>query len=79
MRKLIKVCSIALIGYVLTFGVAQASPFFKPPEDYFPGGVWQTPFPYQRNIFWDFLTDPTTTAPHYEGTDDPVLYPSDWV
>ncbi|MHC4174807.1 MAG: PEP-CTERM sorting domain-containing protein [Planctomycetota bacterium] len=77
MRKLIKICSIALIGYVLTFGVAQATPFFNPPEDNWPD--WQSPFPYQRNIFWDFLTDPTSTAPHYQGYDDPVLWPSDYV
>ncbi len=79
MKKLIKICLVALVGWVLTVGVAQASPFFKPPEQYYPDGGWVTPFPYQRNIFWDFLTDPTSTPPHYEGTDDPQLYPSDWV
>jgi hypothetical protein len=76
MKKLIKMCSLALICWLLTVGVAKATPFVvMPPEVYWPvPGVWETPFPYQRNILWDF----STIWAHYEGTDDPVLYPSDW-
>jgi hypothetical protein len=38
------------------------------------GTPWETSFPYQRNIYWDF----TTATPHYEGYDDDALYSSDW-
>jgi hypothetical protein len=59
-----------------------------------PAGGWIGVFPYQRNAKIDFTTDPATwpedqnvpgkTELHpdinydLEGTDDPVLYPSDW-
>jgi len=88
MKKLIKICSLVLIGYLLTAGVAQASPFWLPPELNYPGGVWETPYPYQRNMVWDFslppnippayFNDPAADV-HYEGYDDPILYPSDYV
>jgi len=73
MKKLIKMFSLVLICWLLTVGVAQALPFVYPPEVHYPQG-WETPFPYQRNIYWDF----STIWPHYEGTDDKELYESDW-
>jgi hypothetical protein len=91
MIKLIQICSIALIGYVLTIGVAQADPFDYPPEynyESLTGTMWETVFPYQRNILWDFNTDPTilpaffndpSADVHYQGYDDLVLWPSDYV
>lgn len=54
-----------------------AIPFELPPEANAP--AWQTSFPYQRNIDWDFSSDPRTSSPHYEGYDDPYLYESDYV
>ncbi|MEE8306932.1 MAG: hypothetical protein V3R81_06675 [Gammaproteobacteria bacterium] len=80
MKKLIRICSAALICSLLTVGVAQASPFVLPPEDNFPGGVWETSYPYQRHILWDFSFDPMTggpSSPDYQGYDDDVLSPSD--
>jgi hypothetical protein len=73
MKKVIKICLVALIGWLFAVGVAQAAPFVYPPEVYVPE-KWETPFPYQRNILWDF----STIWPHYEGTDDQRLYKSDW-
>jgi hypothetical protein len=77
MRKLMKICMVALIGWLLTVGVAQATPFsFDVPAAYLnlAGVPWVTAYPYQRHIYWDFSSlDPT-----YEGTDDSVLHSSDW-
>lgn len=56
---------------------AVASPFELPPEVGAPR--WHTVFPYQRNIDWDFSTDPRSTPPHYEGWDDDWLHVSDFV
>ena len=65
-------------------GIAGALPFVNPPETNAP--KWCTPFPYQRNIDWDFSTNPQggpspTGAPgaHYEGWLDPDLWGSDFV
>ncbi|MHC4631478.1 MAG: hypothetical protein ACYS9C_09425 [Planctomycetota bacterium] len=84
MKKIINICSVALIAWLLTVGVAQASPFVYPPELNWPGGEWETPFPYQRNIFLDFSVDPrghTGKIPgaDYEGYDDSLLWDSDYV
>jgi hypothetical protein len=61
---------------------ANASAFFNNyPEDTVPG--WQTPSPYQRNIYLDFLSDPTGGPPgpipgaEYEGYLDSELWDSD--
>ncbi len=81
MKKLIRICSAALICSLLNVGVAQASPFVLLPENNFPGGVWETSYPYQRHILWDFSLDLTTggpSPPDYQGYDDDVLSPSDW-
>ncbi len=43
MKKLIRICSSALICSLLTVGVAHASPFVLPPEDNFPGGGGRLP------------------------------------
>lgn len=64
--------------------MAQADPFIMAPEIYAP--VWNTPFPYQRNINMGFDINPAT-APNpsgipgavYEGTLDPSLMSSDAV
>ncbi len=73
MKKIIKICSVALIAWVLTVGVARASPFVTPPEENWAD--WETSSPYQRNILWDFDVDLT---PHYQGYDDEVLRESDY-
>ena len=83
------------IGAVL-LGAASSTHallFNDPPEDNHPD--WETVFPYQRNIFIGFDTDPhdwprgdgepagsvdlTQDTVHHEGWDDPELYPSDWL
>lgn len=78
MKKLMRICSVALIAWVMTVGVAQASPFEFPPETNQWGRAWETTFPYQRNISWDF-TNSATPTPDYEGYDDDVLKTSDYV
>jgi hypothetical protein len=40
---------------------------------------WVSQFPYQRNVLYTFDNALDPTQPHYEGYDDPVLYPSDFV
>ncbi|MHC4595893.1 MAG: hypothetical protein ACYS19_13260, partial [Planctomycetota bacterium] len=77
MKKLIKICSLALIAWLLTVGVAQALPFGYDMEGIYEGVTgtpWETSFPYQRNIYWDF----ESATPHYEGYDDDQLKSSDW-
>lgn len=63
---------------------ALADPFEVPPEGNAPD--WHFPFPYPRNVLWDFATDPLggptpNGAPgaHYEGYLDPDLWRSDFV
>jgi len=62
---------------------AWAHPFINPPEIFAPG--WQTPFTYQRNIYWDFSVNPVGGPPGplpgavYEGWADPMLWESDYV
>jgi hypothetical protein len=71
---------------LLMGGVAQADPFVYPPETNWTP-TWQTPFPYQRNIYWDFNSVSPVGGPSpngtpgavYEGYDDPVLKSTDWV
>ena len=65
---------------VATFAIvstALGSEFDNPPETNAP--EWETPFPYQRNIDWDFSQDPRYYSPHYEGYDDDELWSSDYV
>jgi hypothetical protein len=77
MRKSMKICMVAVIGWLLTAGVAQALPFDYDMEgdyEFLTGTPWETAPPYQRNIYWDF----TDLVPHYQGTDDDALSSSDW-
>ena len=77
MKRLIRICLVAVVGWLLTVGVAQATPFGSPPETYYEGAAgvpWETAYPYQRHIHWDF----SSLAPDYEGTDDDTLSSSDW-
>ena len=79
---------MAVVGIaVLSAGpTASAMPFVNPPETAPPPVEWNTPYPYQRNILWDFTTKPTggptpdgAPGAHYEGWDDPLLWGSDFV
>jgi hypothetical protein len=61
-----------------------AAPFVNPPELFAP--EWSTSSPYQRNIYWDFSSNPEggptpSGAPgaDYEGYDDSILWDSDYV
>lgn len=82
--KSLTLCAVSLFLVLLMVGIAGALPFVNPPETNAP--KWCTPFPYPRNIDWDFSTNPQgghspTGAPgaHYEGWADPVLRVSDFV
>ena len=84
---------ILLINFCIFPFLCLANPtgglFEQPPESNFPG--WQTQWPYQRNIEWDFSSDPTEgglsipTNPgaspdaEYYGTEDENLWISDWI
>ena len=70
-----KILFAAVITCLLVSTSVLAEPFVNPPEQHAPS--WVTPFPYQRNINY-YLTSPYPTVPIYEGTDDPVLLPSDY-
>ena len=78
MKKVMRIFSVALVAWLMTVGVVQASPFYKPPETNTSGLAWETTYPYQRNISWDF-TNSATPAPDYEGYDDDELKSSDYV
>lgn len=49
---------IAVLLLVLLAPCAVALPFISSPENYAGPGEWQTTFPYQRNAFIGFDTDP---------------------
>lgn len=68
MKRLILVLGVLMAVMTLSTAV-QAVPFVNPPETNAP--VWGTSYPYQRNIYWDFATQPIT--PIYSGYDDPCL------
>jgi hypothetical protein len=81
MKKLIIICVFMLLVLSIS-GTTRANTFVMPPETYYvqvTGTPWVTAYPYQRNILWDFTSDPVYNPPQYTGYDDPVLYPSDWV
>lgn len=66
-------------------GLTKADTFVNPPETTW-SPPWQTPFPYQRNIEWNFSVNPVCTPSSsgatgavYEGTLDPSLMSSDSV
>lgn len=75
---------LALVVVAATAVPASSNPFVKPPEIYAP--AWESSFPYQRNVDWDFATNPVggpspggTPGAHYEGWADEVLRVSDFV
>lgn len=76
MKKVMRIFSAALFVWLMTVGVAQASPFYFPPETNSWGHAWETTYPYQRNISWDF-TNSANPTPDYEGYDDDALKSSD--
>jgi len=53
-----------------------AGEFIHPPEEY--GLKWLTPFPYQRNVRYDFKNG-ALEDPQYYGSDDDQLNPSDFI
>ena len=73
--------------------IAGAMPFNNPPEQNLDPAQWETPFPYQRNVYIGFCTPPETwpidpvtgrdlvngVNCDHEGTDDPQLCESDWI
>ena len=74
-----------LVAVFAAIGQATADPFYYPPEQNW-SGTWQTPFPYQRNVLWNFNQNPVggpspsgTPGAIYEGTLDPTLKASDVV
>lgn len=91
--------SIAVV--MLLSPVVCADPFVNRPEEHWPFdgpplyNPWVTPFPYQRNIRYDFATDVNTwpqdpAVPRaydslpgvnvtLQGTDDQILHPSDYI
>jgi len=81
-----KLLSLVLMGMAILVlsSPSWGSVFENPPEVYAP--AWSTSYPYQRNIDWDFSTDPEggptgSGAPgaDYSGYDDPFLWDSDFV
>ena len=84
MKKKYLCISFFLLALIFTANTVYALPFINPPEINAPG--WQTQFPYQRNIYWDFSVAPQggpspngTPGAHYEGYADPCLKCSDFV
>ncbi len=79
MKKVTLTFTIVLVAGSL----AQADSFDKPPETYAP--VWQTRFPYQRNINMGFGVDPVRAPGNgipgavYEGSLDGDLRVNDYV
>lgn len=80
--------SLSVSLLLLVPAVVSAAPFAYPPEIYAP--QWPGPFPYQRDLQWDFTLDPTVSPPaghyndpaysvHYDGRIDPLLYQHDSV
>ncbi|MDY7001559.1 MAG: hypothetical protein SVS15_07240, partial [Thermodesulfobacteriota bacterium] len=71
-----------LLAVCFISSAALAHPFINPPEYFAPG--WQTQFPYQRNVYWDFSVSPVGGPPGplpgavYEGWADPMLWESDY-
>jgi len=88
-RTLTVIAASVMVGAA----VAGAMPFNNTPEQNAPAGGWQGDFPYQRNVYIGFCSDPATWPAdpvngydlipevncHHEGTDDPDLYDSDWI
>lgn len=79
MKKWIAACAVT----VTLCSVVAADPFVYPPETNWPYGGdpyyndWVIPFPYQRNIMWDFDDASNPLIPVYQGFDDNQLKDSD--
>ena len=78
-----KTSIVTVLGLLAAGTVAPADVFDWPPETHAP--VWQTPFPYQRNVNLGFGVNPVA-APGlgipgavYEGWLDPQLMVGDYV
>ena len=85
-KGVFKVFMVLAAALFLSIGMAasvQAATFTNPPETNAPG--WQTNFPYQRNIYWNFSVNPAARPPgplpgaDYKGWADPDLWESDYV
>jgi hypothetical protein len=77
MRKLALVGIMVLASLILASS-AFATVFVNPPETDAP--AWATSSPYQRNIYWDFSSDPSSTIDQtYAGSYDAGLSGSDAV
>lgn len=85
MPRLFVLLAMAMLLSGTMVASTLAAEFINPPETYAP--EWDEPFPYQRNIYWDFETvspvggpDPNgTPGAHYEGYLDDALKVSDYV
>ena len=75
MKKIALVGIIVLASLILASS-AFATAFVNPPETNAP--AWATSSPYQRNIYWDFSSNPATIIEQtYAGTEDPTLKSGD--
>ena len=93
--KRVSVTRILLISFcvfpLLCLPNAAGAAFDQPPDTHFPG--WQTAPPYQRNILWDFSSNPNgpngdqstpgnpgpSPGAVYSGTEDETLWVSDFI
>lgn len=74
---LLVISSFAFVEKAMAVPVDN-SHFTNPPET--NAKVWDYSYPYYRNIYWDFSTDPTTNpATGYYGAKDALLKSSDFV
>ncbi len=81
-----RVTGLLLLIFIFT-PLAYGATFSYPPETYYPDPPgWVFPFPYPRNIFWDFETNPfggpsPEGAPgvEYAGWSDSILKANDFV
>lgn len=62
MKRPATICVILLLAGFLFGSAVQAEPFVNPPEENHPD--WVTQFPYQRNIWIGFDTDPHQWPDH---------------
>lgn len=70
MRKIVLIGLALMVSLTIFGGIAEAA-FVNPPETNAP--AWWTNSPYQRDMEWDFSSDPTTNNPVYAGIADPPL------
>ena len=80
-QRLLVACTA--ISMMACAAAAYGSVFVNPPENN-SSITWDTPSPYQRDVFLDFSTNPVgpagpIPAADYEGTDDSQWWGSDYV